>query len=128
MTTFQPNQRITTLVETKGADHNDVEHILPVGQRGFIESIETLPAQGITHTVVIWTGTDGEHIVNVFDEGDGPITDFIAPAPASPQELWNKLAIVGRNAFLQANRFQLGYAAHTWTQLPQDVQARFEVV
>lgn len=81
MTTFTKNQHIVTLTVAKGADHNDVEHTLQPGARGFVDSIETLPApQGLTYTVVIETGLDDEsHIVNVFDETDGDITQFISP-------------------------------------------------
>lgn len=80
MTTFTKDQRIQTLVVTKGADHNDVEHTLQPGAVGFIDSIETLPGQGVTFTVVIKTDSDDDesHIVNVFDETDGDITQFIA--------------------------------------------------
>ena len=76
--TFHADQPIRTLVVTRGADHDDIEHTVQPGALGYIASIETLPApQGLAYTVVILVGKRAG-IVNVFDESDGPITDFIA--------------------------------------------------
>jgi hypothetical protein len=76
---FNIGQRVTMLTETKGDDHDSIEHTLPLGSDGLIECIEQLDApQGLTFTV--WIPVDeaaGRGIVNVFDEGDGPITNFI---------------------------------------------------
>lgn len=78
---FTKGQLIVTLVQTIGADHQDIEHTLAPGAQGFIDSIEVLPNQGVAYTVVIKTDADDEesHIVNVFDETDGDIAQFIAP-------------------------------------------------
>jgi hypothetical protein len=78
---FKLGQRVTMLVETSGADHEDIEHTIPPGADALIECIELLaPPQGMTFT--IWIPIDeleGRGIVNVFDEGDGsPISKFIA--------------------------------------------------
>lgn len=76
---FKLGQRVTMLVETKGADHEDIEHTIKPGADALIECIEHLtPPQGLTFT--LWIPVDeleGRGIVNVFDEGDGPITNFI---------------------------------------------------
>ncbi|SDK45065.1 hypothetical protein [Bradyrhizobium ottawaense] len=76
---FKLGQRVEMLTETKGADHDDIEHTLKPGATGLIECIDQLPApQGLTFT--IWIPVDelqGRGIVNVFDEGDGPITNFL---------------------------------------------------
>jgi hypothetical protein len=78
-------QRVKMLTETKGADHDDIEHTLSAGRDGIIECIEHLaPPQGLTFT--IWIPVDeleGRGIVNVFDEGDGPITNFITAKETS---------------------------------------------
>jgi hypothetical protein len=72
-------QRVSMLTETKGHDHEDIEHTLKPGATGLIECIEHLASpQGLTFT--IWIPVDeleGRGIVNVFDESDGPITNFI---------------------------------------------------
>jgi hypothetical protein len=76
---FRKDQRVTVRVETMGEDHNGVEHKLPPGSTGIIESIDNLPdPQGLTFTV--WIPIDeaaGQGIVNVFDESDGPFSNFI---------------------------------------------------
>jgi hypothetical protein len=77
---FKLGQRVTMLTETMGADHEDVEHTLPPGRDGIIECIEHLaPPQGLTFTIWIPVNElEGRGIVNVLDEGDGPISNFIA--------------------------------------------------
>jgi hypothetical protein len=76
---FKLGQRVEMLTETKGDDHESIQHTLKPGATGIIECIEHLaPPQGLTFT--IWIPVDelqGRGIVNVFDEGDGPITNFI---------------------------------------------------
>jgi hypothetical protein len=76
---FRLGQRVTMLTETKGADHDDVEHTILPGADGLIECIEHLaPPQGLTFTVWIPINElEGRGIVNVLDEDDGPITNFI---------------------------------------------------
>jgi hypothetical protein len=76
---FKVGQRVSMLTETMGADHEDIEHTLPVGSTGIIECIEQLaPPQGRSFTIWIPVNElEGRGIVNVFDEGDGPITNFI---------------------------------------------------
>lgn len=76
---FRLGQRVTMLTETKGADHDDIEHTLPPERDGLIECIEHLaPPQGLTFTIWIPINElEGRGIVNVFDESDGPITNFI---------------------------------------------------
>jgi hypothetical protein len=76
---FKLGQRVTLLEETTGCDHDDVEHTLPVGTDGLIECIEMLaPPQKLTFTIWIPINElEGRGIVNVFDEGDGPINNFI---------------------------------------------------
>jgi hypothetical protein len=77
---FEVGQRVSMLTETKGADHDDFEHTLPTGSAGIIECIEWISGQGLTFTLWIPVKElEGRGIVNVFDEGDGPITKFIAP-------------------------------------------------
>lgn len=81
MIQFKEGQRIKTRVVTRGDDHLGGEHTLQPGASGFIATIEVLPVQGVTYTVVINTRADGKtHIVNVFDEGDGDISQFIVAA------------------------------------------------
>jgi hypothetical protein len=77
---FKVGQRVSMLTETMGADHEDIEHRLPAGTDGIIECIEQLPPpQGLTFTIWIPVNElEGRGIVNVFDEGDGPIGNFIA--------------------------------------------------
>lgn len=76
---FKVGQRVLMLTETKGADHDDFEHAVPAGSDGIIECIERIPGQGLTFTLWIPVNElEGRGIVNVFDEGDGPITKFIA--------------------------------------------------
>jgi hypothetical protein len=76
---FKLGQRVTMLVETKGEDHESIEHTLSAGTTGIIECIEHLCVpQGLTFT--IWIPVDeleGRGIVNVFDEGDGHISNFL---------------------------------------------------
>jgi hypothetical protein len=76
---FKLGQRISLLIEAMGADHEDNEHKLPVGTTGIIECIEHLaPPQGLTFTIWIPVNElEGRGIVNVFDESDGPISNFI---------------------------------------------------
>jgi hypothetical protein len=77
---FRLGQRVTMLTETMGADHDDIEHTLPAGSTGIIECIEHLaPPQGLTFTIWIPINElEGRGIVNVFDEGDGIISNLIA--------------------------------------------------
>lgn len=79
---FKLGERVCMLVETKGDDHESIEHTLPAGSFGLIECIEHLaPSQGLTFTISIPVDElEGRGIVNVFDESDGPITNFIAKA------------------------------------------------
>ncbi|MEY9575806.1 hypothetical protein ABIE88_003382 [Bradyrhizobium diazoefficiens] len=76
---FKPGQNVKLLVETMGADHDDIEHTMPAGSAGVIDHIERyLPPQGVG--VTVWIPVDGTNergIVNVFDEADGPITNFL---------------------------------------------------
>ncbi|WP_029081180.1 hypothetical protein [Bradyrhizobium sp. th.b2] len=76
---FKLGQRVTMLVETKGADHEDVEHTIHTNADALIECIEQLaPPQGLTFTLWIPINElEGRGIVNVFDESDGPISNFI---------------------------------------------------
>jgi hypothetical protein len=77
---FKLGQRVKLLAEAKGADHEDNEHTVPVGSDALIECIEMLlPPQCLSFTLWIPINElEGRGIVNVFDESDGPITDFIA--------------------------------------------------
>jgi hypothetical protein len=72
-------QRVTVLIETKGDDHESIEHTMPAGSTGYIECIKRLDGdQGLSFTVYIPVDESNERaIVNVFDELDGPITNFI---------------------------------------------------
>jgi hypothetical protein len=76
---FRPGQRVKMLVETKGADHEDIEHTLPAGSTGIIDTIERFTNdQGVNFA--IWIPIDekgGRGIINQFDELDGPISNFI---------------------------------------------------
>ncbi|MEY9138580.1 hypothetical protein ABIE79_010108 [Bradyrhizobium diazoefficiens] len=45
---FKPGQNVKLLVETMGADHDDIEHTMPAGSAGVIDHIERyLPPQGV---------------------------------------------------------------------------------
>jgi hypothetical protein len=76
---FKLGQRVTMLDVCVGADHDDIEHTILPGADGLIECIEHLaPPQGLTFTVWIPINElEGRGIVNVFDEDDGPITNFL---------------------------------------------------
>jgi hypothetical protein len=76
---FTPGQKVKTLTEAKGADHEDVEHTAPPGTEAFVDSIERYDNdQGVVVTVVIWVdSSQGRAIVNAFDELDGPIEQFV---------------------------------------------------
>ena len=76
-----PGQRVRVLEVTRGADHEDTEHVVAAGAIGVIDFIEKLPApQGVSFTVAIPVDSSGErHIVNVFDQSDGPIDQFLQP-------------------------------------------------
>lgn len=77
---FKVGQPVTVLIETKGADHEEVEHTVPAGASGIIDSIDRYDNdQGIVFTVVIPVDATNEScIVNAFDELDGDITKFLA--------------------------------------------------
>ncbi|GAB9152548.1 hypothetical protein [Bradyrhizobium diazoefficiens] len=77
---FKVGQPVTVLIETKGADHDDVEHTVPAGSAGIIDSIDRYDNdQGIVFTVVIPVDASNERcIVNAFDELDGDIANIIA--------------------------------------------------
>ncbi|WLA44915.1 hypothetical protein QIH80_23520 [Bradyrhizobium elkanii] len=72
-------QKIKTLVETKGADHDDIEHTMPPGTDGVVDQIERYTSeQGVVVTIVIWVDDKRDRsIVNAFDELDGPIEKFV---------------------------------------------------
>jgi len=76
---FAPDQKVKLLIETKGADHEDIEHTMPPGAGGVICSIERYTNdQGVVVTVWIPVDDSNERgIVNAFDELDGPITNFL---------------------------------------------------
>jgi hypothetical protein len=76
---FKVGQRVTMLDVCIGADHDDVEHTILPGADGLIECIEHFaPPQGLTFTIWIPINElEGRGIVNVFDEGDGQITNVI---------------------------------------------------
>lgn len=79
---FRPDQRVIVLVEAKGADHDDIEHTTPSGSIGIIDHIERY-AMGQGVGVTVWIPVNGEKdrgIVNVFDEADGDIFNFIKEA------------------------------------------------
>ena len=75
---FKVGESVRLKVATSGDDHRDNERHLPPGKIGRIDSIDHYGEdQGIGYTVVIPATPKGFYsIVNVFDEGDGPITDF----------------------------------------------------
>ncbi|WP_396604824.1 hypothetical protein ACFLEY_22115 [Bradyrhizobium sp. YCK136] len=77
---FKVGQQVTVLIETKGADHEDIEHTVPAGAAGIIDSIDRYDNdQGIVFTVVIPVDASNERcIVNAFDELDGDIANIIA--------------------------------------------------
>ena len=76
---FTPGQKVKLLIETKGADHEDIEHTMQPGAGGVVESIERYANdQGVVVTIVIPVDATNERaIVNAFDELDGPIENFI---------------------------------------------------
>lgn len=76
---FKRGQKVKLLCETMGADHEDVEHTMPPGSVGLIDSIDRYPnEQGVAFTVWIPVDETNERgIVNSFDERDGPITNFL---------------------------------------------------
>jgi hypothetical protein len=79
MERISSGQRVKMLVEAKGADHEDIEHTMPVGSVGVIDHIERYKMlQGVG--VTVWIPVDEKNdrgIVNTFDEADGPITNFL---------------------------------------------------
>jgi hypothetical protein len=82
---FKVGQRVQTATVCMGADHDDIERTILPGADALIERIEQLPApQGLTFTVWIPVNElEGRGIVNVFDESDGPITNFITAKETS---------------------------------------------
>ncbi|MGJ4945158.1 hypothetical protein ACQR1W_31675 [Bradyrhizobium sp. HKCCYLS1011] len=76
---FKTEQRVRLKIETKGADHEDIEHTMPAGSIGVIDHIEVYTNdQGISfHVWIPVDDTNERGIVNVFDQLDGPITDFL---------------------------------------------------
>ncbi|WP_315768536.1 MULTISPECIES: hypothetical protein [unclassified Bradyrhizobium] len=75
---FKVGQKVRILEETMGSDHEDIEHVVAAGATGTIEIIEVLRAQGTAfHVAIPVDDTNERHIVNVFDERDGPITNFL---------------------------------------------------
>jgi predicted RNA-binding protein with TRAM domain len=77
---FRSGQKVELLIETKGDDHDGIEHTVPPGATGFIDHIERYDNdQGVVVAVVIKTNSDNpeSHIVNHFDEKDGPIENFL---------------------------------------------------
>ncbi|MCA1379485.1 hypothetical protein I6F34_01450 [Bradyrhizobium sp. BRP05] len=76
---LKSGQKVRVLEQTMGADHEDIEHTMPAGSVGVIDHIEVLAApQGIAFTVWIPVDETNERgIVNVFDEADGPIANFL---------------------------------------------------
>lgn len=72
---FVTNQEVELLVATMGTGDDDEEKTFPAGARGRILLIEDFGApQGIAFHVQV------EDIVNVFDQGDGPIETFLKAA------------------------------------------------
>ena len=82
---FKLGQRVTMLVKSKGADHDDIEHTVPQNADALIECIEMLPPpQGLAFTLWIPVNEPEDRgIVNVIDQTDGHITTFIAPKETS---------------------------------------------
>jgi hypothetical protein len=76
---FKAGQRVRVLEETFGSDHDDIEHAVPAGAIGTIDRIEVYTNdQGTAfHVVIPVDDTNDRFIVNVFDERDGRITDFL---------------------------------------------------
>ena len=80
---FKVGQEVTTLCECSGDDWEDNEQVVPAGANGTISYIQRFDnEQGIAFTVMVDVGKidsegDALTIVNVFDEGDGDIRQFI---------------------------------------------------
>ncbi|WP_316200996.1 MULTISPECIES: hypothetical protein [unclassified Bradyrhizobium] len=75
---LKKGQKVRVLEETMGDDHEGIEHTMPAGSIGWIDHIEFIPKQGTAFHVVIPVDETNERcIVNVFDESDGPITNFL---------------------------------------------------
>lgn len=80
-----------TFVEVGGEERED-EITYPIGSPGLIDRIEDFGGdQGIAFTVTI-----GE-ITNVFDEGDGPIGDFLSAEPLPVEMVHAVIEIVDGN-------------------------------
>ncbi|WP_024516988.1 hypothetical protein [Bradyrhizobium sp. Tv2a-2] len=85
---FSVGQAVRMLCDCSGEDHEGAYQEVEPGAKGTIDSIERYAGdQGITITVVIDTGKrdkDGDPItiVNVFDETDGPPSQFFAVVPS----------------------------------------------
>jgi len=81
---FHKGEPVRTKVATLGDDDEGNELEFSAGARGRIEDIEDYGnTQGIAYTVWIPLypdDPDSRGIVNVFDEEDGPITDFLETA------------------------------------------------
>ncbi|WP_315729892.1 hypothetical protein [Bradyrhizobium sp. SZCCHNRI2010] len=76
---FKTEQRVRLKIETKGADHEDIEHTMPVGSIGIIDHIKVYTgSQGIVfHVWIPVDEAEGRGIVNTFDQLDGPITNYL---------------------------------------------------
>ncbi|WP_316196684.1 hypothetical protein [Bradyrhizobium sp. SZCCHNS3053] len=76
---FTPGQDVVLLEETIGDDHEGIEHTMPAGAIGTVDHIERYTNdQGVAVHVIIWVNNERDRsIVNVFDEMDGPITNFL---------------------------------------------------
>lgn len=76
---FRMGQRVFLKQPTMGGTDEDDEVVYPAGSPGLIADIEDLGGkQGVSFTVSI-----GE-ITNNFDQGDGPIGNFLSATPVLP--------------------------------------------
>lgn len=78
---FSVGDHVVISVPCSGEDHEGNYHELSAGRTGTIDRIDVwdLP-QGVSFTINIPVDAD-HNIVNVFDEGDGPIGQFLTAIP-----------------------------------------------
>lgn len=77
---FKEGDKVRMLVVTGVDDGNSEYREYPVGTEAYIDRIDLFDGvQKIAFTLIIGPlGTD-ESIANIFDENDGPVTEFFVP-------------------------------------------------
>ena len=77
---FEEGDKVRMLVETGGDDGNSEYREYPAGTEAYIDRIDRFDGvQGIAFTLIIGPRGTDESIANIFDENDGPVTEFFVP-------------------------------------------------